>query len=405
MSLFRPEAVDAQRQAGLGSIHLTRLFPVWVVAMLALAAAVATAGFLFWADYTRKARVSGELVPDQGLSRVLAPQFGTLVQSNAIEGRRVQRGDVLFVLDVGASSRDGDTHDAVREGVAERRRQLEGAAARQAMLDGARRSALETQLAAMRRELAQIVGEAGLQRQRLELAEQAQRRLESLRGEQFVSQAQVQAKAEELLGLRAAVQSADRQMAAQQRQIVALESELSELPLRAQARQGDIERELAALSQEAAENEARRQVVIRAPHDGVLGGVAAQAGQAVTAGAVLASLLPAQARLQAHLLAPSSAIGFVREHQAVLLRYQAFPYQKFGHQRGEVIDVSRAPLAGAGGEPVYRVTVALERQDITAYGETVPLAPGMRLEADVLLDRRKLIEWIFEPVLGLAGRV
>ena len=405
MSLFRPEAVDAQRQAGLGSIHLTRLFPVWVVAMLALAAAAAAAGFLFFADYTRKARVVGELVPDQGLSRVLAPQFGTLVRSEAAEGRRVHRGDLLFVLDVGATSRDGDTHDAVREGVAERRRQLEGAASRQALLDEARRGALTTQLAAMRRELAQIVGEVGLQRQRLELAEQAQRRLESLRGEQFVSQAQVQAKAEELLGLRAAVQSAERQMAAQQRQIVAIEAELAELPLRAQARQGDIDRELAALSQEAAENEARRQVVIRAPHDGVIGGVAAQAGQAVTAGAVLASLLPAQARLQAHLLAPSSAIGFVRERQPVLLRYQAFPYQKFGHQRGEVIDVSRAPLAGTGAEPVYRVTVALERQDITAYGESVPLAPGMRLEADVLLDRRKLIEWIFEPVLGLAGRV
>jgi membrane fusion protein len=137
----------------------------------------------------------------------------------------------------------------------------------------------------------------------------------------------------------------------------------------------------------------------------VVGGVSAQAGQAVTAGAVLASVLPAQARLQAHLFAPSSAIGFVREHQAVLLRYHAYPYQKFGHQRGEVIDVSRAPVAGSDAEPVYRVTVALERQDITAYGETMPLTPGMRLDADVLLDRRRLIEWIFEPVLGLTGRV
>jgi membrane fusion protein len=145
----------------------------------------------------------------------------------------------------------------------------------------------------------------------------------------------------------------------------------------------------------------------------VLAGVLVQAGQSVVAGATLANVLPAQAQLQAHLYAPSSAVGFVREHQPVLLRYQAFPFQKFGHQAGHVVDVSRAPIAPAelagirpgSTEPLYRITVALERQDMPAYGRAVPLAPGMQLEADVLLDRRRIIEWIFEPVLGITGRV
>lgn len=406
MSLFRPEAVDAQRQGGLGSIHLTRLFPIWVAAWLAVAAALAATAFLFVADYTRKARVTGQLVPDRGLSRLLAPQFGTVVASHATEGRAVQRDELLFVIDTGGTADGGATHDAVRAGLAERRRQLQDAAERQALIDAGRRGTLELQIAGMRRELAQIDAEVALQRQRLALAEQAQRRLESLQGQQFVSAAQVQAKSEELIGLRAALQAAERQAAAQQRQIAALESERAELPLRAQAMQGEIGRQLAELAQQAAENDARRRIEVRAPHDGTLGGVAVQAGQAVPAGALLASVLPAQARLQAHLLAPSSAVGFVREHQPVLLRYEAFPYQKFGHQRGEVVEVSRAPLVPeGGGEPMYRITVALERQDMPAYGQPMPLAPGMRLEADVLLDRRRLIEWIFEPVLGLAGRV
>jgi membrane fusion protein len=409
VSLFRPEAIDAQRQGGLGSIHLTRLFPLWVAAAFACGAVVAATGYLTLADYTRKARVSGQLVPDRGLSRVLAPQFATVVESHAAEGKAVRRDDVLFVLDVAAASTSGDTHLAVREGLAERRRQLLDAAQRQQLLDTARRAALDQQVGAMQRELAQIDAEVALQRQRLELAQQAQRRLESLRGEQFVSAAQVQAKSEELIGLQAALQSAQRQAAAQQRQIAALESERQELPLRSLARQGEIERELALLSQQAAENDARQRIVVRAPHDGVLGGVVVQAGQTVTAGAVLASVLPAHAQLQAQLLAPSSAIGFVREQQEVVLRYHAFPYQKFGHQTGRVVEVSRAPLAtgeaGGGSEPMYRITVALERQTMPAYGQALPLAPGMRVDADVLLDRRRLIEWIFEPVLGLAGRV
>ncbi|MBC8057325.1 MAG: HlyD family secretion protein, partial [Rhizobiales bacterium] len=122
--------------------------------------------------------------------------------------------------------------------------------------------------------------------------------------------------------------------------------------------------------------------------------------------------------LQAQLFAPSSAVGFVRANQQVQLRYQAFPYQKFGHQSGEVVQVSRSPLqaselAGlslpaalsAGGEPLYRITVDLDRQSVAAYGQPQALSPGMQLEADVLLDRRRLIEWLFEPVLGIAGRI
>ena len=65
------------------------------------------------------------------------------------------------------------------------------------------------------------------------------------------------------------------------------------------------------------------------------------------------------------------------------------------------------PLAGVStsAEPLYRITVRLDRQDVPAYGAPQALAPGMQLDADVVLDRRRLIEWIFEPVLGIAGRV
>ena len=60
---------------------------------------------------------------------------------------------------------------------------------------------------------------------------------------------------------------------------------------------------------------------------------------------------------------------------------------------------------GAAGEPLYRITVALDAQSVPAYGAAQPLAAGMQLDADVLLERRRLVEWLFEPLLGVAGRV
>ena len=158
-------------------------------------------------------------------------------------------------------------------------------------------------------------------------------------------------------------------------------------------------------------------MIVRAPQDGVLSAVLAEPGQAVSPSSALASLVPRGAVLQAQLYAPSSAVGFVRPGQAVRLRLEAFPYQKFGPLEGRVLQVSRTPLAAgellsqplAGalpkrpGEALFRITVAID--DTSAAHWPQALAAGMRLQADVLLERRRLIEWLFEPLFGLHSRL
>ena len=152
-----------------------------------------------------------------------------------------------------------------------------------------------------------------------------------------------------------------------------------------------------------------------APVGGVVATQVVKAGQAVQAGQPLMSLLPGKGELEAELLVPSRAIGFIAPGDGVLLRYQAFPYQKFGHHQGRVASISRSALSSGElgalvgnaqqGEPFYRVTVALAGQAVTAYGKPEPLKPGMLLEADILGEKRRLIEWVFEPLYSLKGKV
>ncbi len=416
-SFFRPEALEAQRQSWLGNITLVRPLSLTVLTVGAAALLASASAFLWVGEYTRKARVSGYLVPDRGVIRLVSPQPATVVESQAVEGRAVLRGDVLFVLALDPATLAAEKQAIVQGSVTTRERSLQGAAQQRAQLEQERLAAIDRQVEGMRLEVAQIDSEARLQKQRLDLARQAQARLESLRDENFVSAAQVQAKAEEVLGLQAQMQALERQRAGHLREMATLQSQRREIPLQARAEQGEIERDLASLAQQSAERDAGRRIVVRAPQDGTVTGVIAQVGHSVSPTAALASLVPSDARMQAHLFAPSSAVGFVRPEQPVNLRYQAFPYQKFGHQSGQVAQVSRSPLqvaelaalpmgAPAGGaEPLYRITVTLDRQSVLAYGQAHALAPGMQIDADVLLDRRRLIEWIFEPVLGMAGRV
>ena len=419
-SLFRPEAIRGQQQAWLGSIQLIRPVSFALLTTLVLAVAALVALVLVEGRYTRKAHVSGFLAPDKGVLRLLPQQAGTVLERRVAEGQAVRQGDILFVLSTDRATLGGDTQAMVQTSLAARGKSLQEAARQRTSLQQEQRAGFDQQIDYIRRELAQVDAEAELQRQRLLLAQQAQTRVESLRAENFISQAQVQAKSEEVLGVRAQIQSLMRQRAAKQREMGALEAQRRELPLRAQALQGEIERELATLAQASAENEARQRIVVRAPQDGVVTAVLAELGQAVSPSAPVASLLPADAKLQAQLFAPSSAVGFLRQNQQVQLRYQAFPYQKFGHHAGQVLQVSRTPLQAAdlaglslpesmkstpSAEPLYRITVTLDQQAVQAYGQAQPLSPGMQIDADVMLDRRRLIEWIFEPLLSVTGRI
>lgn len=416
-SLFRDEALQAQQGPWLGRVTLLRPLSLNLVTAGVLLVLLAAAAFLSLAHYTRKATVDGVLSPDRGLIRVVPAEGASVIERRVTEGQAVKAGDVLFVLALERPRLMADAQAEVKRSLTERQRSLQEAARQQEGLTAAQVATLDRRLQALEAEHTQVDRELGLQQQRLALAQQALTRLEALRNDQFISDAQVLTKKEELLAMQSQLQALERQRIALGRERAQLEGDRRSLPLAARSTQGSIERDLAALTRETAEQDSERRLVIRAPQDGVLTAVLAEPGQAVSPASALASLVPKGAVLQAQLYAPSSAVGFVRPGQAVRLRLEAFPYQKFGQLEGRVLLVSRTPLApgelaaqslsgaqpGRAGESMFRITVALDESPAGAWPQ--PLVAGMRLQADVLLERRRLIEWLFEPLFGLQHRL
>jgi membrane fusion protein len=399
----------------MGEVRLVRPVSMSVLVVLLIAVAIAVGAWLVLGEYTRKAHVRGVLVPDRGWIRLVTTQPATVAERRVTQGQTVRAGDVLFVLALDQQVGDGNAQQRVQRSLRARQESLSETLEARQRLSREQEAALAERVAGLRQEIAQIGTEIDLQRQRLVLSQQTLARLESLREERFVSTAQINTKSEEVLALRAQLVSLERQRSTLLRDAVALEGQRRELPLQERARAGELQRAAQALAQESAENDAKHEMLIRAPQDGMLAAVLAEPGQSVSPDVALASLVPADARLQAHLYAPSSALGFIRPEQAVRLRVAAFPHQKFGHQAGSVLQVSSTPLqagelaalplAVKPDEPLYRVTVSLEHQYVVAYGREQPLAAGMQLDADVMLERRRLVEWLFAPVLGIAGRL
>ncbi|MGZ5685096.1 MAG: HlyD family secretion protein, partial [Usitatibacter sp.] len=266
---------------------------------------------------------------------------------------------------------------------------------------------------ALAKELAQLDTEIFSQAQRAMLAQDGLRRAYRLEGIGFLSAAGLDKERDSALDQESRLEAARRTRLALARDLAAVEFDIASARARANAQLASLDAQRAALDQEGIERGLQYRAEIVAPSSGIVATVLVEPGQTVTSGTPLATIIPSHARLEAHLYAPSRSIGFVRAGQVVLLRYLSYPHQKFGSHKARVLAVSRNPMPpnelgftpiDGSREPLYRIKVALDEQSITAYGKQEPLQAGMQVEADILLDRRRLIEWIFEPLLSLAGR-
>lgn len=415
-TLFRREVLEARGRSGLGDATLAQPLPLWALAAFALTAAAMVVLFLAFGEYTRRSRVAGQLVPDLGLVTVVAPVAGVVAAPMPDEGSEVADGQPLVVIATPrATTAGGDvTTDVLRELETRRAAIDRGYASRKDLLELAARGR-EKQLATAHDELRRIEAAIAVQEQRVAIAEEVLAHFRELSANQHTSRLQLSQQEQSLLEQVATLQALERQALGARRDIEELAQALEALPAELAALAAERTRELATLDEERLQVRAGGEVMVQAPVAGLLASRLIERGQTVAAGQPLLSLLPAGSQLQAQLLVPSRAAGFIEPGDAVELRYQAYPHQKFGHHRGQVLRISRhalgpRELAGliggtTGKEPHYRVLVALPEQSVIAYGKREALLPGMQLEADILGEHRKLYEWVLEPLYSLSGRL
>ena len=417
--LFRPEVMVEHQSQWLGTVLLEPKITHWMFAALSLLATAAVLGMLFFTSYTRKARINGWLVPQQGLVRVFAPQAGVITQINVKEGAEVKKGALLLAISTEMRSEAfGSTRQEVVHRLTNRRNSLAEERIVQERLFSQQAAALVQRISALENEHKILVKEIDLQRTQLQLNEQIEQRMRALRSRDIVTEPRREEAERERIQQAAKLQALDRTQASLERERLQMKASLRELPLKRANQLAEIARNIAALEQELAEAEARREIVIAAPQDGIVTGLQVELGGGTQPSVPLLNIVPSGASLQAQLFSPSRAIGFLREGQRVMLRYEAFPYQKFGFHEGVVVSVSRSAVSPAemtqqltglttlygANEPIYRVTVDLKQQTVAAYGQQMSLQAGMQLQADVLLERRRLVEWMLEPLFSISGK-
>jgi membrane fusion protein len=416
--LFRPEVLAERQAQWLGSVLIAPRVSYRLFTAFGVLSAAGVVAMLLCGQYTQKARINGWLVPEAGLIQVFPPKSGVVTSVDVREGEEVKRGAPLVVLSTELRTADlGGVREDIVMRLRSQRESLLAEKDRQQALFKHQTQEMSDRLAVMKTERDHLEEQLKFGKDRLAVAQRGAARQRDLRTRGLDTVERLEAaekdeidQAENLQGLKLALDRLDRDS-------VTLKAELRVLPLKEQQQLADLDRKVAALEQQLAANEAERQIVITAPQDGTVSAIQTTPGANADLKEALLSIIPAGSKLQAQLFAPSREIGFVHAGQRVIIRYDAFPYQKFGYYEGQVVDVSRSTvnlarlptqIAGLTGvqnasEPVYLVSVALAKQAAVAYGSTVRLQPGMQLQADVMIQTRRLVGWVLEPLFTLTG--
>jgi membrane fusion protein len=415
MDLFRGEVLSARRVEWLGSISLQAPRLGWFFFGFGLLVIVALMALLIGGRYTRHEQVDGALVPSSGLLTLMPVLPGVVEQVLVREGDRVRAGQPLIEISGEQDSAAlGDTQSLIAAQLQLKRERLQADLVDQKRLTLLQQQNLQSRLAALQAQMVQLDDQVTSETQRAKSALALYKEWSNYVSNGVVSRLQWLQQHDTVLQIQSQIKELQEHHFQLQEQVVELQGQLEQLPATSASKLNEIDRQLADVAQSLSQNAAQRAIVLRAPADGTVVNILVHPGQSVTAQQSTLTVLPMTSVLLAELWVPPQAIGFIHAGEPVVIRYQAYPYQKFGQHTGHVREISRSALSPTEvsrllgqdiKEPRYRVRVELDSQQVIAYGQVEALKPGMTLDADVLLDRRRLIEWVLEPLSGFASRM
>ncbi len=168
-------------------------------------------------------------------------------------------------------------------------------------------------------------------------------------------------------------------------------------------------------------------MVLRSPIDGmVAGSVVTSVGQVVTVGEQLMQVVPAETALEIECYLPNADVGFVHKDQQAVVKVESFPFTDYGTLDAEVVRVAHdaIPLPDAdqreqnpaaasrdtgmfGGAQrvqnlVYPVTLHMHRTSMASDGAEVPLVPGMAVTVEIKTGTRRILSYLFSPLVQVA---
>lgn len=417
MLLFRKEAISHQSKRLTGVITLAQPLSIKLTVIILVVIAIAIIAFLFSAEYSRKETVRGFLMPNKGVIKSFANQSGTIEKLWVKEGDNVVKGQSLATILVQKSNIEGiNLSTQLLSQLEEQSSLIKDEIAQHQQLKKQEVQNLNEREIALKKERWALKSQYKLTNEKLNILEKQQTQLQTLNNKGFISNLENDRQQQALLEAKQEKQNIARLLLQHQNQLNQVTFNLNNIPQQYALRINNLKRQQADLQRQLAQVASNYKYTITASNNGVVTGIQVVEGETLSQSKAqtkpLLHILPEGSELIAELLLPTRSAGFIQVGNNTRLRFDAFPYQRFGFINSKVTSIDQTLISPnevqlpiALQEPVYRLRAKLNQQQMQAFGKAFNLKSGMLFEADIMLEQRTLIEWLLEPIYSLKGRV
>jgi membrane fusion protein len=423
-TLFRNEVEKARSERHFGKVLFKPSLSLNLIFLISICLLSCFVCFLGFGTYTRQEHANGLLVPSMGIIKIIATSPGIVTEKKVVEGQKVQRGDVLFILKgidsniftINKGKMD-QPYDELLASIDERRKIYEKETRKNKIISSLREKLGEKSRIRLLSELNILSEQIRLQKSKVESAALEYEKMEKMLKAGYVSQSALSQKSDLLIEQKAQLHALLRSEATLLASIDEVQIEKSSDLQKISKDELLTSKLLLDLKDGKTELEKKRDFVITAPRSGIITAIHGDIGKHVS-NDVLLTIIPDGSDIEAQLFLPSKSIGFLEIGQKVFLRYSAYPYQKFGQHEGYVSEISRTPLEASElpdaiargtrleqGESYFRIKVKPKNGSIDINGKKQLLAAGLALQANILQEKRTIWEILISPLLSIKDKL
>lgn len=415
--LFRKEILDNSTSKYIGRVIISIPITFKILVAIFSVIGILILLFIFTGSYTKKVRVMGQILPENGLVKIYNTQIGVVDKIFVRESDIVKKGDNLLEFRNTAFSKDNITYESILKESELSKQFLNIEIEKTKAIHRDTINSISNEIVRLNSEKKNIIGLIANTKNKLNSAYNSYGRYKELSKLHAVSLEDLEAKYSAYIDLENQIKTLNSELIKITGEIKQKQSEKQII----NNQQGNViyqlKRQFSSLEQERIQNQINTSHLIKSPVDGTVSVLNVDVGQSSEINKTILTITPENEFVICYLFIPSHAIGFIKKNAEVSLRFQAYPFQKFGLAKGTVISVSSSPIPSSdinslgvipmdsinNNEPIYIVKARLKKQTITVYGNEEPIKTGMLLEADIKLDSRKIYEWILEPLYTISG--
>ena len=411
--LFRQEAINYQKAKWMGKALLIKGCSAWLVFLLSIIFIIVLILAVIFGTYTRRINVPGEITTQPRAINLFSTQQGFIINSHVKVGDKVKRGDPIYELDVSQTTQLGNVTQKTIESINNQIKNISEIIEtlkenKQITLNALKQQIDEYNKFHQDSLLLVKNAEKGMSEMYESMQNYADYQKKGLiNNEQFNNQRYLYYQQQN------SYQFLQNQIIQENLSIIQLNSELVTKIADFDNKISEYQFQLNALQRQLTEVNAKGTLIISAPSDGRIESLSVTDGQMVKTDDSLAQLIPANTDSYYLVLwAPNESVPYISVNDKINIRYEAYPYQKFGQFSGKIMSISKVPASSqemstysssplsqnnVNYQAYYKVMVSLDKQQMAKFNNKIKLTNGMKADITLFLEKRPIYQWMLSP--------